>query len=220
MAGCVLLHCKLLALPARHVFVAIPFIRRALQEQCGERLTVIDPTFAQTREQGGYRQFYQMTQGLVTGDPYLGSVPLVSFTDEFVIAARGSSTIYFSLRYCYSLGIPVPMRVDVSIKSNEARTSNGEPSFSAVCLSSSLKPHNPVNSTIKSVVCESDVGERSFKVFCFACARDAWCCASGQSCLLKGYRDLRAIEDDGSFKGNKVFNSCCSPRCSCQFPCS
>lgn len=129
-------------------------------------MTVIDPAFAQSREQGGYRQFYQMTQGAVTNDPYLGTAPLVSFTDEFVISARGSSTIYFALRYCGALGIPVPMRVDVSIKSSEERTADGTASFSAACLSSSLKPHNPVNSTINSVVCESDVGERIFQVFC------------------------------------------------------
>jgi hypothetical protein len=150
----------------RYVFVAIPFILRALQAPCDERLTVIDPTFAQSREQGGYRQFYQMTSGIVTGgDPYLGSAPLVTFTDEFVISARGSSTIYFALRYCSALGIPVPMRVDVSVKSDEVVNPNGEASFAATCLSSSLKPHNPVNSTVKSVVCESDVGERSFQVY-------------------------------------------------------
>lgn len=104
--------------------------------------------------------------GLETDDPYLGSVPLVSFTDEFVMASKGFSTMYFALRYCYALGIPLPMRVDVSVKSNEARSSNGQPSFSATCVSSSLKPHNPVNSTIKSVVCDSDVGERSLDFFC------------------------------------------------------
>jgi len=107
-----------------------------------------------------------MTKGLETDDPYLGSVPLVSFTDEIVITARDFSTIYFALRYCYALGIPLPMRVDVSVKSNEARSWDGQPSFSATCLSSSLKPHNPVNSTVKSVVCDSDLGARSLKVFC------------------------------------------------------
>ena len=129
-------------------------------------MTVIDPTLAQPREQGGYRQFFQMKMGLETNDPYLGSVPMVSFTDEFVITARDFSTIYFALRYCYALGIPLPMRVDVSVKSNEARSSNGQVSFSATCLSSNLKPHNPVNSTVQSVVCDSDLGERSLEVFC------------------------------------------------------
>jgi hypothetical protein len=127
-------------------------------------LTVIDPLCALPREQGGYRQFSQMTIGLETDDPYLGSVPLVSFTDEIVIAARDFSTFYFALRYCYALGIPVPMRIDVSVKSN--RSSNGQPSFSATCLSSSLKPHNPVNSNVKSVVCNSDLGKRSLEVVC------------------------------------------------------
>ncbi len=136
-------------------------------------MTVIDPRFAQPREKGGYRQFSKMTTRMEKDDPYLGSEPLVSFTDEFNMTARGLSTMYFALRYCYALGIPTPMRVDVSVKSNEAQSSDGQPSFSATCLSSSLKPHNPVNPTVKSVVCGSDVGERSLELFCVRVTRGA-----------------------------------------------
>ncbi len=133
-------------------------------------MTIIDPRCAQPREKGGYRQFSQMLTRVETDDPYLGSVPFVSFTDEFIMTARGLSTMYFALRYCYALGIPTPMRVDVSVKPNEARSSDGQPSFAATCLSSSLKPHNHVNSTVKSVVCDSDLGERSLELFC-VCAQ-------------------------------------------------
>ena len=137
-----------------------------MQEECGERLTKVDPVTAQPREQGGYRPFSQMTAKMVENDPYLGSVRLISYTDEFVVSSRGKSTIYFALRYCMALGIPTPMRVEVSIEPSDIASS-----FAATCVSSSLKSLERYNSTVRSVACDSDVGECSFEAF--ACARNA-----------------------------------------------
>lgn len=146
---------------------------------CEARLNSLDPKFAQSKEKGGYRQFFEMDKQDWTSDFFLGSMPLVSFLDEFTVEARANATLYFALRHCHPMAIPVPMRFSVSVQSPKFLTTQP---FSAVCLISSLKPAMD-NSDVKSVRCESDVG---------------------QSCLLQGYRTLRELEDTSAFTGNKV----------------
>lgn len=148
-----------------HIFDSFP-----LQGDCEARLNSLDPKFAQSKEKGGYRQFFEMDKQDWTSDFFLGSMPLVSFLDEFTVEARANATLYFALRHCHPMAIPVPMRFSVSVQSPKFLTTQP---FSAVCLISSLKPAMD-NSDVKSVRCESDVGE---------CCVRLWPCARNEICL-------------------------------------
>lgn len=130
-----------------------------LQGDCDGRITSIDPSFAQEKRKGGYRQFADMTQSNSPAqDRFLGASPLVSFKDEFVVTAGANATIYFALRYCTAGGIPYPMRFEVVVTSQPVSKGSAAAPFSAVCVASSLKEATP-NSNVKSVSCESDVGK-------------------------------------------------------------
>ncbi len=173
-----------------------------MQGDCDGRIRSIDPVFAQGKGKGGYRQFADMTQFNPNAqDRLFGSLPTVSFKDDFVVSAGANATIYFALRYCSAGGIPYPMRFEVSITPQTLFKETSVAPFGAVCLASGLKEATP-NSNVKSVTCESDVGEYDQCVHLRLEPVDHY--LAGQSCLLKGYRTLREIEDTSAFKGNKV----------------
>ncbi len=111
-----------------------------------QRTVSIDSRSAQRKEQGGYRQFFEMSQNFVYSD--------VSFTDDFIVEAKANATLYFALRLCAAGGIPIPMRIEASVKPVSAT-----PSFGAVCLASGLKQSMTNKTDVRSVFCESDVGE-------------------------------------------------------------
>ena len=163
-----------------------------LQGDCDARLYSLDPKFAQSKEKGGYRQFFEMQKSDWVSDFFLGSMPLVSFIDEFTVEARANATIYFALRHCHPMAIPVPMRFSVSVQSPKFLTTQP---FGAVCLISSLKPAMD-KSDVKSVRCESDVGE---------CCVRLWPCARNEICLcLEPQVRVAFFKGTGPFESWKI----------------
>ena len=113
-----------------------------------------------------------MTESSASQDPFLGNTPLVSFTDEFAIQAMDNATMYFAMRYCKAPGIPAPMRFEVTVTPqpfpNVTKDGISLPPmpvpWAGVCLASALQDNKQgSNQALKSVKCESDVGERGLE---------------------------------------------------------
>ena len=141
------------------------------QGDCAGRVTAADIDAAQKKERGGYRQFIDMTESSASQDPFLGNTPLVSFKDVFNIQARDNATMYFAMRYCKA-GIPAPMRFEVTVTPqpfpNVTKDGISLPPmpvpWAGVCLASALQDNKQgSNQALKSVKCESDVGERGLE---------------------------------------------------------
>jgi hypothetical protein len=154
-----------------------------------------------------------MTESSASQDPFLGNTPLVSFKDVFNIQARDNATMYFAMRYCKA-GIPAPMRFEVTVTPqpfpNITKEGISLPPlplpWAGVCLASALQENKQgSNQALKSVKCESDVGERGLEALVIdARVMCMLICIAGQSCLLQGNRPLHSLEDSTAFKGNKV----------------
>lgn len=112
-----------------------------------------------------------MTESSASQDPFLGNIPLVSFKDVFNIQARDNATMYFAMRYCKA-NIPAPMRFEVTVTPqpfpNVTKDGISLPPmplpWAGVCLASALEENKQgSNQALKSVKCESDVGERGLE---------------------------------------------------------